>query len=109
MSELKTKMIQNYPHEMSEGSAKEKSVDNFIITYFQLPSITAVNMESSATKMGPFCCENLKSYKNIRNDKESLFQTFLSGKGTVSEVLFEVKEQVDNGPLIGTKYFRLCN
>ena len=86
-------LMAKYPKEI-EGKAIEIKLDNekYIVSYFQKPQIRAEMMES-AVKSGedqPFCCNLVRPYKNIRTDKEAIFNQFMQKSGTVQDRLFEV-------------------
>ena len=86
-------LMPKYPKEI-EGKPIEMKLDNgkYILSYFQKPQIRAEMMET-AVKSGedqPFCCNSVRPYKNIRTDKEAIFNQFLQKRGTVQDRLFEV-------------------
>ena len=57
-----------------------------------IPFLDYRNMEA-AVKSGedqPFCCNSVRPYKNIRTDKEAVFNQFMEKRGTVKDRLFEV-------------------
>ena len=86
-------LMAKYPKEI-EGKAIEMKLDNekYIVSYFQKPQIRAEMMEA-AVKSGedqPFCCNLVRPYKNIRTDKEAIFNQFMQKSGTVQDRLFEV-------------------
>jgi len=58
---------------------------------------------------GPFGCatDEPTPYKHRRTAKDVVFEDFVNGVGNHPDVLFEVKTQIDNGPLISTKYYKL--
>eukprot|EP00930_Biecheleria_cincta_P030154 TRINITY_DN20913_c0_g1_i1.p1 TRINITY_DN20913_c0_g1~~TRINITY_DN20913_c0_g1_i1.p1 ORF type:complete len:247 (+),score=31.22 TRINITY_DN20913_c0_g1_i1:366-1106(+) len=55
----------------------------------------------------PFCCPDLQPYRPKRIGKESYFTGFVNSQGTHDDVVYEVKEQIDNGPLLSTRFFKL--
>ncbi|KAJ1631967.1 hypothetical protein T492DRAFT_1143712 [Pavlovales sp. CCMP2436] len=55
----------------------------------------------------PFCCD--VPFKPRRLDADATFFDFMRGTGNHPNVVYEVKEQVDQGPLLSTKYYKLCN
>jgi hypothetical protein len=55
----------------------------------------------------PFCCQKIVSYKAIRTAHNDLFNNFLKASGDAPNNVFEVIRQVDNGPILFTKYFAL--
>ena len=86
-------LMPKYPKEI-EGKAIEMKLDNgkHIVSYFQKPQIRAENMEA-AVESGedqPFCCNSVRPYKDIRTDKEAIFNQFMQKRGTVQDRLFEV-------------------
>lgn len=76
-----------YQTDLLSSGAENKSVD---------PSKHLVNLGTSS----PFCCQSIQPYKNRYLDQESHFQNFMKGNGS-SNYVFEVKRQVNNGPLLG--------
>ena len=86
-------LMAKYPKEI-EGKAMEMKLDNekYIVSYFQKPQIRAENMEAAVESGGdqPFCCNSVRPYKNIRTDKEAIFNQFMEKRGTVQDRLFEV-------------------
>ena len=58
---------------------------------------------------GPFGClpSGLTPYKHRRTARDTAFKNFVEGKGSYPDLIFEVKKQLDNGPLISTKYYKL--
>ena len=86
-------LMAKYPKQIEE-KAIEMKLDNgkYIVSFFQKPQIRAENMEA-AVKSGeeqPFCCNSVRPYKNIRTDKEAIFNQFMEKRGTVQDRLFEV-------------------
>ena len=63
---------------------------------------------SEPNELDAFCCSKLEPYRPCRTQNDACFEQFVSGNGTAN-MLFEVKRQVDNGPLIGTAHFQLEN
>lgn len=60
---------------------------------------------------GPFCCHGncLVKYKERCTQCDSYFGHLLSGVGHHPDVVFEVKKQVNNGPMISTTYWQLLD
>eukprot|EP00092_Neocalanus_flemingeri_P008792 GFUD01009465.1.p1 GENE.GFUD01009465.1~~GFUD01009465.1.p1 ORF type:complete len:238 (+),score=66.09 GFUD01009465.1:91-804(+) len=109
--DCKTKIfLKSYPIEKAPESAeKKKMAGGLIISYYENQS---VEMTSDVSKYRDcqagdvFCCDILSPYKKIRTEKDNLFNGFMNRRGTFDQV-FEVTRQVDNGPDIGTKYYKL--
>ena len=88
---------------------KEMKYQGFNIEYATgLPPTGASDKETDFGKhcvnMGtsnPFCCCNLMSYKNRYLDQESAFHSFMDGTGDSGNYVFEVRRQVNNGPILG--------
>lgn len=59
------------------------------------------------TSVEPFCCQKIAPYREIRTAHNDLFNNFLKASGDAPNNVFEVIRQVDNGPLLFTKYFAL--
>lgn len=105
-------LLPNYPAEVLT-QYKEIREGSFIVCYHEdlkVPSgmTPAQASISSVDSAKPFCCNDLTPYKPRRLDwEESYFKDFMSSKGTRNDVVFEVRAQVDNGPLLSTRYFAL--
>lgn len=54
-----------------------------------------------------FCCDALTPYRPRRTQNDRVFDGFLKGEGSAPGLMFEVKRQVDNGPLVSTAFFEL--
>ncbi|SPQ96864.1 unnamed protein product (mitochondrion) [Plasmodiophora brassicae] len=68
------------------------------------PNIAGVadeNLES------PFCCDLITPYKPTRTARDAVFEDFRHGRGHHPNILIEVKRQVNNGPMMSTRYFTL--
>jgi hypothetical protein len=114
------KLYRNYPMELM-GSYVDIVADPYNVTYSaSCPRPTAA-LESDLTEMvldapseaesqgeSLFCCEKIQPFKHKPTSRDASFQAFCSGKGTDNHV-FSVRKQVDNGPLIWTKLFKLSN
>ncbi|KAF2077048.1 hypothetical protein CYY_001680 [Polysphondylium violaceum] len=107
----KEKLLENYPAELL-NAYKEKREGDYLICYLEnLDEIKNLQPQSSVDKQDnqPFCCKNITPYKSIRTDRDTVFRDFISGQGNHPEYVFEIKEQVDNGPLLSTHYYVLEN
>ena len=86
-------LMPKYP-KVIEGKAIEIKLDKekYIVSYYQKPQIRAEMMESAvkSDEDQPFCCNSVRPYKNIRTDKEEIFNQFMQKRGTVQDRLFEV-------------------
>ena len=101
------KLLELYPNPM-DTNLEEKMYEDFIITWKYLPTIGEMRAEPSAVSSDEaFCCKNFVPYKPIRTEKDQIFNQFVEKTGTLKDFIFKVAEQVDNGPLISTKYFKL--
>jgi hypothetical protein len=69
------------------------------------------NNACEPNELDAFCCSNLEPYRPRRTQNDAIFDQFVRGHGTLKDptMLFEVKRQVDNGPLISTELFQLEN
>ena len=104
------KLVPNY---FMETDYNEMVVDDFLVCYksgLKLPSSTSVNTSIHCND-GPFGCKSseITSYKNRITAYDATFHGFMMGKGNYPNIVFEVKKQVDNGPLISTKWYKLEN
>eukprot|EP01137_Pigoraptor_chileana_P012403 Opistho-2@64777 len=55
------------------------------------------------------CCSQMCDYRPQRLDKEELFTSFKNERGSAPGIVFELKTQVDNGPLLRTDYYKLVD
>ncbi len=110
-------LLPNYPIEIMDDY-KEKVFGDFLVCYKEGLKVIESNnnnnnnlsgMEKETDKSIPFCCERITQYKPTRIDGEEIFQNFLSGKGHHPNIIYEVKKQINNGPLLWTKYFTLIH
>ena len=105
------KVLPNYPTEFP--CYKEKTIGSLMVAYkddlapveFKDDEKTAEDEAEGAVT--PFCCGGIREYKGRRTDKDALFSDFLRRRGHHPNIIFEVKKQVDKGPLLSTKYYRL--
>ncbi|KAJ1619948.1 hypothetical protein T492DRAFT_889546 [Pavlovales sp. CCMP2436] len=110
------RLLPNFPAEMLDKYEKLR-VGDFNVAYSEGLSLPDSYSESNdatifSQQQGsdkPFCCEEIVPFKPRHLDTEALFSDFLRGTGNHPNVVYEVKEQVDNGPLLSTKYYKLCN
>lgn len=106
----KQQVIPNYPLE-NMSSYKELVLPNNTLVCYQtnLPPMT----ESSHSGIdNPFqfpCCNNMQPYRNRRLDKEQYFTNFKNSTGSHDNAVFEVKRQINNGPMIDTTYHQIIN
>mmetsp|Transcript_144537 Transcript_144537/g.448812 ORF Transcript_144537/g.448812 Transcript_144537/m.448812 type:complete len:327 (+) Transcript_144537:34-1014(+) len=118
----KMEVLPSYPLEISNpkqevrvGAARTPDGSKFIVNYadgLDRPATSACAGEASQRPSSePFCCDCLRPYKPRRLDygAEAMFQDFLSSKGTRSDVVYEVREQVNNGPTLSCRYFTLVS
>ena len=71
---------------------------------------TANLTQSDSTEVdspAAFCCDGIVPYRPRRTANDGVFEKFVNGTGNAPGLLFEVKRQVDNGPLISTAVFEL--
>ena len=65
--------------------------------------------KDAETDEDPFCCDSMGLYHPRRTAHDTTFRNFVDGVGSVTGLVFQVKKQVDNGPMISEKYFTLRN
>jgi len=108
------RILPNYPAEMLTDY-KECREGKYLVCYkenLQLPEAfdAALDMMKSLKLSDrPLPSGHLVPYKPTRTQHDQKFSDFIKGKGDYPDVVFEVKTQVNNGPLLHTKYFCLCN
>lgn len=89
---------------------REMRVGDFLVSYVDgLPPTAAAAQAPGAPLASdrPFCCASVAPYKHRRVSGEQMFADLLEARGHHPNVVFEVKEQVDNGPHLGTNYYVL--
>ena len=71
----------------------------------------APSLGSIGSAGGPFGCNpsEVLPYKHRPTAHDRAFRDFVQGSGHHPNLIFEVKTQVDNGPLLSTKYYTLAN
>lgn len=62
---------------------------------------------STAESKPPFCCGGVRPYKPRRLEREIYFSDLERGQGNHPGVVFEIKRQVDSGPMLSTSYKQL--
>lgn len=94
----------------------EIRVGGFIVVYCDaLPPCRqslAWPSRESALAEDAFCCAclRLRPYKPKTLDwEEEYFADFCACRGTRSDMIYEVREQVNNGPTVAIRYFRLVD
>lgn len=113
------KLLKLYPAEAlvsyKEIVVKDPGNADFLVCFNDtLPAISEV---SSAAPEGakyvmdnpPFCCGGIYSYKPRPLQMEQPFRDLVSGSGNHPDLAFEIKRQVNNGPLLSTRYFSLVD
>lgn len=110
----KKMILPNYPAEFpSKYKELWMSKDKWIVVYherLQLPSSPQMPPAGQErVSQDAFCCKCLDPYKPIRLDglHEEIFKDFLNAKGTRGDLVYEVREQVNNGPNLALRYFVL--
>lgn len=88
---------------------KEKACGEFLVCYRDDLTLLNLNVPPllEDSSKGPYCCDGIYPYKGIRTASDELFEALLRGSGHHPNVVFEVKRQVNRGPLISTRYFKL--
>lgn len=78
-------------------------------SYTAPASISAGLKDACESGSEPFCCGCVQLYKNRRLDRDAMFDSLRSRRGHHPNVVFEVKRQVNNGPMLSTKYYQVVN
>jgi hypothetical protein len=104
-------ILANYPAEVLTKYDEMRAGD-LLVCYkagLALPDVSTAPTPTSTPTDGPFGFppSELIPFKPRRTAQESAFTNFLTGKGNLPHLVFEVKKQIDNGPLISTKYYTL--
>eukprot|EP00240_Pyramimonas_obovata_P012633 CAMPEP_0118921566 /NCGR_PEP_ID=MMETSP1169-20130426/794_1 /TAXON_ID=36882 /ORGANISM="Pyramimonas obovata, Strain CCMP722" /LENGTH=233 /DNA_ID=CAMNT_0006862311 /DNA_START=122 /DNA_END=823 /DNA_ORIENTATION=+ len=104
-----------YPLATDLQQYSELKVGDFFVVYKAKLDLTTLDAAlgrqpaDDSNSLAPFCCNNVRPYKARQLDREQLFKDFLTSSGHHPNVVFEVKRQVDNGPLLSTTYFKLVH
>ncbi|EGG21263.1 hypothetical protein DFA_01142 [Cavenderia fasciculata] len=104
------KLLKAYTLE-NDGKTVDKYAGSFSISYHaNLPRLDeSAPAQVDAPGSAPFCCHNLVPFKPTRTARDSVFADLLSGQGNHPDIVYEVKAQVDNGPMISTRYFKVLS
>lgn len=110
-------LLDVYPAEfIAAAGYKEMRLGELLVCYADgLPRLQAAPLPSDAERKAavcerpPFCCAGVEPYKARRLDGEALFTSLLSGRGHHPNVVFEVKRQIDKGPMLTTKHFQVIS
>ena len=110
----KKMILPNYPAEFpSKYKELWMAKDKWIVVYherLQLPSSPQMPPAGQErVSQDAFCCTCLDPYKPRRLDglHEEIFKDSLKAKGTRGDLVYEVREQVNNGPNLALRYFVL--
>lgn len=92
-------------------SVVDKRIKGFNVSYrtAQAPDRSIYDVAATDASDEPFCCFDLTPYRHRRLERDVYFEDFLGRSGSHPKVVYEVKLQVDNGPLLSTKYYTLLN
>ncbi|KAL0206498.1 hypothetical protein P9112_001805 [Eukaryota sp. TZLM1-RC] len=99
-----------YPVPDSLSTYKEKMMPGFSVCYNDTISPSSLNIEAVDHSKYPStfpCCSRMQPKNPRRFERDSTFTDLLGRRGHHPNVIFEVKAQVDNGPMLHTKYFSL--
>jgi hypothetical protein len=104
------RILPNYPMEVLRKYDKLR-VGKFNVAYASRLALQSLAEPSNLSLCSdkPFCCGEIIPYMPRRLSADPMFNAFLRAKGHYPHVVYEVKEQVDNGPLLSTKYYTLIN
>lgn len=106
-------ILPNYPIEFLTDYKELKVASGTFLLCFKENLDASVFKDSSVTlrpaNAPPFCCSEIKPYRPRRLDKDKYFDDFVKSHGTHDDVVYQVKEQIDNGSLLSTRYFKLQN
>ncbi|KAI1715780.1 hypothetical protein Ddc_10848 [Ditylenchus destructor] len=108
-------VIPNYPipqdyREMSLPKGLPMSQCQWNIAYKEALPVPQFNRnEPNKVFSKPFCCSGIAPYKARNVSLEGAFRDFVNGSGDHQNIVFEVKCQIDNGPVLYTDYFQLTD
>ena len=104
----------NYPVAFGQRYREGKTGEYLYAYHEGLDSSPLKDMQQGAapppednTSASPFCCTRMCSYRERRTSHDSKFSNFVAGTGSAPGVVFQVKAQVDNGPMLSEKYYTL--
>ena len=106
------KVLPNFPAD-ALTSYKEIRLGSLLVCYkagLVLPNSFSTDASLPQHEAaGPFGCapSELTPYKHRSTANDCAFRDFVQGSGHHPNLIFEVKKQVDNGPLLSTKYYQL--
>jgi hypothetical protein len=108
------RILANYPIAAPLSVYREITVGNLLVCYSaNLDTVGIVDgassSSSSSSSVSAFCCSRLTPYRPRTTSSDHYFADFFAGRGSHPDVVFEVKEQVDNGPLLSTRYWKLAD
>lgn len=100
------KLLPNYPINLLNEYEEIRLPGDVLLCYkTDLPRPQNAPAYAKATTFP--CCGEIQPWRARRLDKEQCFTDFFNGVGSHPNIVFEVKRQVDNGPLLDTTYYEL--
>ena len=107
------KIEEVYPKPFNRAP-KEGKIGPFLFGYHELLDSAALAHPpepdiKTQDESDLFWSGTLQSYRPHRTAYDNTFRDFLNRSGTADNVVFCVKAQVDNGPMLYTKYYTLTD
>ena len=109
-------MLDVYPAEvLAETTYKEMKLPGDVLLCYAdnlpVPAQTALppnwQQLSTVADKPPFCCSSVQPHKARRLEREIYFSDLEGTQGSHPDVVYEVKRQIDNGPMLSTTYWQL--
>jgi len=100
-----------YPQANEPLSYKEKEINGFLICYHENLSRppAATRAVPTVCDSPPFCCDKIEGYmpKTLDRSREEMFTKLRSREGSVPDIVFSVKRQINNRTEMVTQLFML--
>lgn len=104
-------ILNNYPLENLNNYQEKKLPRDVLMCYkTHLPELPKYEqpVQTSIEKSFP-CCNSMLPYQSRVISKEAYFTDFINCKGSRPNIVYELKKQINNGPLIDTVYYELID
>lgn len=98
-----------YPLRKLPGDYQEFSVGDVLVCYKEDLPVVELEEGKVPDSFSFPCCDGMSGYRIRRLDKDMYFTQFYAQRGSIPGIIFEVKRQVDNGPILDTTYFELSD
>lgn len=100
------KVIENYPIQFLT-EYKEKRIGEYMISYKSDLPLLKQEIVLIKPNLNFPCCTNMALYKPRATARDDCFKGLVSSFGNFQDIVFEVKIQINDGPLLGTVYYQV--